>query len=181
MVFLIVTGELRLIRGAEEGWLPASLRVSLFLAPPALAEELLFRGYIFSVLRRVWGWRATLAVTSVAFGLLHLLNPGATLLSLTLVMLAGVFLGGIVVVTGSLYASWMAHFAWNWTQAVLFHTAVSGIVRYPIEFPGYRFIDSGPAWLTGGAWGPEGGAAAGVGMLGGLAYLFARRTRREES
>ena len=63
--------------------------------------------------------------------------------------------------TKSLYAAWMAHFAWNWTMAVVFHTAVSG---YPMEAPGYRYVDAGPDWATGGDWGPEGGIPAALGM-----------------
>jgi hypothetical protein len=158
-------------------WWGAALRLSFFLLPAALWEELFSRGYIFAVLRQVWGWRATLILTSVAFGVLHLGNPGADFRSASLVALAGVFLGAVLIVTRSLYAAWMAHFAWNWTMAVLFHTAVSG---FPMEAPNYKYVDTGPDWATGGPWGPEGGLAAGVGMLGGLGYLLARR-RREES
>jgi len=158
-------------------WSGAALRLSFFLLPAALWEELFSRGYIFAVLRQVWGWRATLLLTSIAFGVLHYQNPGADLRSTALVTLAGIFLGSVLIATRSLYAAWMAHFAWNWTMAVLFHTAVSG---FPMEAPNYKYVDTGPDWATGGPWGPEGGIAAGVGMLGGLAYLLARR-RREES
>jgi hypothetical protein len=84
------------------------------------------------------------------------------------------FLGGVLVATRSLYAAWMAHFAWNWTMAVLFHTAVSGL---PLESPGYRYVDAGPDWATGGPWGPEGGLPAALGMGAGMAYLFVRRRR----
>ena len=161
----------------SSSWWGAAARVSFFLLPAALWEELLFRGYVFAVLRQVWGWRTTLLVTCLAFGAVHLNNPDASLRSASLVALAGVFLGAVLVVTRSLYAAWMAHFAWNWTMAVLFHTAVSG---FPLEAPNYKYVDSGPDWATGGLWGPEGGLAAGAGMLGGLGYLFARR-RREES
>jgi uncharacterized protein len=42
----------------------------------------------------------------------------------------------------------------------------------------YRVIDSGPDWITGGAWGPEGGAGAIVGMLAGVAWLLRRRRDR---
>ena len=51
----------------------------------------------------------------------------------------------------------------------------------PLESPDYRYVDAGPDWATGGVWGPEGGAAGGLGMLGGIAYLYARRkSRRQE-
>ena len=161
----------------QGSWWGAAARISFFLLPAALWEELFSRGYIFAVLKQVWGWRATLLVTSLAFGALHLNNPDASLRSASLVALAGVFLGAVLIVTRSLYAAWMSHFAWNWTMAVVFHTAVSG---FPLEAPNYKYVDSGPDWATGGTWGPEGGLAAGAGMLGGLAFLFARR-RREES
>jgi len=151
------------------------LRVSLLLLPAALYEELATRGYVFAVLRDAIGWRMALLAVSVIFGLLHLRNPGATIESVALVILAGVFLGGIVIATKSLYAAWMAHFAWNWTMAVVFHTAVSGL---PLESPDYRVVDAGPDWITGGVWGPEGGVAGGLGMLVALAYLYARQNAR---
>jgi hypothetical protein len=46
-------------------------------------------------------------------------------------------------------------------------------VRFP--YSSYRVDDAGPAWLTGGSWGPEGGAAAAAGMLAGIAVVFAWR------
>ncbi len=136
------------------------------------------RGYLFAVLRDALGWRAGLAVTSLIFGLLHIPNNGATVESITMVTLAGVFLGAVVLATGSLYAAWMAHFGWNWTMAIPLHSPVSG---FPLATPNYQLLDAGPRWLTGGAWGPEGGLAAAVGIMAGLTYLYARRGRREES
>jgi hypothetical protein len=87
---------------------------------------------------------------------------------------AGIFLGAVVYRTRSLWTATMAHFAWNLTLAVFLHAAVSGQ-----EMPAgdYRVIDSGPDWATGGAWGPEGGAAAVVGMLTALALLLRWRRR----
>ncbi|HZI40245.1 MAG TPA: type II CAAX endopeptidase family protein [Gemmatimonadaceae bacterium] len=178
-VLLIAIGWLALRPGVHESFLAAALRVSIFLLPAAFYEELATRGYIFAVLRDSIGWRTALIAMSCIFGLLHARNPGANVESVALVTLAGIFLGGVVIATRSLYAAWMAHFAWNWTMAVVFHTAVSGL---PLEAPDYRYVDAGPDWATGGVWGPEGGAAAGLGMLGGLVYLYARRgSRRRES
>jgi CAAX protease family protein len=126
------------------------------------------------VLREKLGWAPALAVTSVAFGYAHVSNPGASARALLLVMLAGLFLGAIVAVMRSLYAAWMAHFAWNWTMAVLLHLPVSGLGT---ETPDYRTVDTGPDWATGGPWGPEGGGGAALGIIVGLGYLVARRQR----
>jgi CAAX protease family protein len=180
ILLLAAIGWLRWAAGPRTSWLAAAFRVSMLLLPAAFYEELATRGYIFAALRDAISTRWALVITSVGFGLLHLRNVGASVESITLVVLAGFFLGGILIATRSLYAAWMAHFAWNWTMAVLFHTAVSGI---PLESPDYRYVDAGPDWATGGIWGPEGGVAGGLGMLGGLVYLYSRRTsrRREDS
>ncbi|HUX33503.1 MAG TPA: CPBP family intramembrane glutamic endopeptidase [Gemmatimonadaceae bacterium] len=175
---LVATGALRFVPAPAGSWLGAAARVSWFLLPAALLEELLTRGYLFAVLRDAVGWRVALGVMSVAFGLLHLPNNGATVESITMVTLAGVLLGGVVLATRSLYAAWMAHFAWNWAMAVPLHSPVSG---FPLATPNYQLLDAGPRWLTGGVWGPEGGLAAAVGMMAALTYLYARRSGREES
>lgn len=175
---LLASGQFRIAPSDPGSWMVSALRVSWFLLPAALMEELLTRGYLLAVLRESLGWRPALAITSLIFGLLHLPNNGANAQAIVNVMLAGVFLGAVVLATGSIYAGWMAHFGWNWMMAVPLHSPVSG---FPLATPDYHLVDAGPGWLTGGAWGPEGGLAAAAGLMAGLAYLYARRTRREES
>lgn len=175
---LISAGWLAIVPSGEGSSTLAAVSVALFLAPAAFWEELLFRGYAFAVLREWWGAPAALGVTSLVFGLVHLQNAGATPMSIASVVLAGVFLGGVLLATRSLYAAFAAHFAWNWTLAALLHSAVSGV---PFTTPDYRLVDAGPDWATGGVWGPEGGVPAAVGLLSASIYLYLRRRRREES
>ena len=156
----------------------ALVRLLVVLAPAALWEELLARGYAFSVIWRAAGLPVAVGLTSLAFGLLHLQNEGANLFAVGQVVFAGVWLAGVLVATGSLYAAWMAHLGWNWTMAAVLHTPVSGI-RFAA--PGWRLTDAGPDWATGGAWGPEAGLGATLGMAASLIYLFARQPRREET
>jgi uncharacterized protein len=170
-VVLIAAGWLAVQPDAAGSWTGAALRLSTLLLVAALAEELAFRGYLFAVLREAVGSGTAFVLTSVMFAYVHISNPGSSLRALAMVMLAGFFLGGVVLVTRSLYAAWMAHFSWNWTMAVVLHIPVSGLTT---ETPDYRTIDAGPDWATGGAWGPEGGVAAAIGILGGIGYLLAR-------
>jgi membrane protease YdiL (CAAX protease family) len=151
-------------------------QVLAVLVPAALWEELATRGYLLSVLRERFGVRSALLSTSVVFGLLHLQNAGATALSTAAVVLAGIFLGLVRLSTGSLYAAWAAHLAWNLTMSFALRTPVSGI---DLGVGGYHVVDAGPDWLTGGAWGPEGGIGAMLGMTVACWYLL-RRQRREE-
>jgi hypothetical protein len=164
----IASGALSVVPAPPEP-VARSLALSVaILAPAALTEELLLRGYPFAVLRARWGMMATIAVTSVIFGVLHLGNPGVTPTAIANVVAAGVFLAGIRVVTGSLAAAWAAHFAWNWTLSAGFHAAVSGL---PFGTPRYKLVDTGSDWLSGGAWGPEGSVLVAVGMMGTFAGL----------
>jgi hypothetical protein len=180
VALLLALGQLRAEPSAPGSSAAAAASlVGWTLAPAALFEELLVRGYPFLVLRESAGAAAATVATSAVFGVLHAQNPGATAGSVAAVTLAGVFLSGVLLATGSLWAAWAAHLAWNATLGAGFHATISGLA---FATPDYRVVDAGPDWLTGGAWGPEGGAAAAAGMLGGLALLrlHAARARRSK-
>ncbi len=171
---LLLAHDLTVTTGLQgtHSWIGIAVAgVALFL-PQSLGEEMMSRGYLFAALRDGLGAPFALTATSIGFGLLHVANPGANAQSISIVILAGIFLAAILIATRSLYAAWMAHFAWNWSMADLLHSSVSG-VHFP--YSTYRVDDVGPAWLTGGVWGPEGGAAAAAGMLTGIAVLVAWR------
>jgi uncharacterized protein len=176
-VLLLATHMLQIEPTPTGSWWGAASHSAAVLLPAAFFEELLMRGFAFAVLRRAGGWRLALIVTSVVFGLLHAANPGADAESILAVIVAGFFLGGILLATGSLYAAGAAHFAWNWVMAGALHIAVSGI---PSGEPDYRTIESGPDWLTGGPWGPEGGLAAVAAMFIAIFYLYGRYLRTME-
>ncbi|MEO8192216.1 MAG: type II CAAX endopeptidase family protein [Gemmatimonadales bacterium] len=177
-LFLLMLGELKTVPAPPGSWLAAAGLSFANLLPAAFGEELMLRGYLFAVLKEAVGSRWTLISTSIVFGLLHVPNPGADSQSIVIVMLAGFFLGSVFLATRSLYAATAAHFVWNWFMAAALHTPVSGL---PVSTPDYRVIETGPDWLTGGTWGPEGGLAAAVGMFVVLIYLHARPLRRMES
>jgi len=177
-LLLLAVGWLRAEPGPSGSSLAAAASIALFLAPAALWEEMVFRGYAFAVLADWWGRAAALGATSLLFGLVHFQNAGSSPASVAVVILAGVFLGGVLLVTGSLWAAFAAHLAWNWVLAGVLHSAVSGI---PFTTPDYRVVDAGPDWATGGVWGPEGGVPAACGLVLASFYLYVRRARREES
>ena len=174
---LIALGWLRVVPAPAGSSLATGASLTLLLVIAALGEEVISRGYLFTALRDGLGDWGAIATTSLLFGAAHLFNAGVTAESFAVVTLAGIFLAAVRVVFRSIYASWAAHVAWNWTLAVAFHASVSGI---EFDAPDYRTVSSGPAWITGGVWGPEGGIAAALGMLIALAYLYRTRRRREE-
>jgi uncharacterized protein len=176
-LLLLATHMMRVDRTLPGSWWGEAGHSTIVLLPAAFFEELFIRGYVFAVLRRASGWRLALIVTSAVFGLLHAWNPGADAESILAVTVAGFFLGAILLATRSLYAAGAAHFAWNWVMSGAMHIAVSGIQSAD---PGYRVVETGPDWLTGGGWGPEGGLAAVAVMFIAIFYLYGRYLRRME-
>jgi membrane protease YdiL (CAAX protease family) len=176
-LLLLSAGQLSAVPAANGSWFGAAALAFLNLLPAAAGEQLFLRGYIFSVLRETIGWRWTLVATSIAFGMMHVNNPGVDAESVLLVILAGFFLGTILLATRSLYCAIAVHFAWNWVMAAALHTPVSGIA---VISPDYKVVDSGPDWLTGGRWGPEGGLAAAVSMFVVVLFIYGRYLRNME-
>jgi membrane protease YdiL (CAAX protease family) len=175
---ILLLSRFFVIQPAPDGnWIAATVRSTAFLIPAALWEELLFRGYPFAVLRESVGWKGALLVTSFVFGLAHMQNGGADMQNILIVVIAGFFLGMVLLATRSFYAAWTAHFAWNWVMACGFHVSVSG---NPFERPDYELVSHGPTWLTGGVWGPEGGVGAAVGLFVAVFYVYGRYLKRLE-
>ncbi|MBV8857935.1 MAG: CPBP family intramembrane metalloprotease [Acidobacteria bacterium] len=140
----------------------------------AAAEEMLFRGYPLQTLMRSWPvWLALLPV-SVPFALVHLANPNVVPgFTFANTVLAGAWLCVAYWRTRSLWFPLGLHFGWNWVQGALLGSPVSGLTGIT-PHPLLRFADAGPAWVGGGAYGIEGGAACTLALV--VATLFTWRT-----
>lgn len=116
-------------------------------------EELLFRGVLFRSVETWFGSWAALVVSSLVFGLTHLLNPQGTLEgALFIAVEAGVLLAAAFMLTRRLWLCMGFHVGWNYTQSAIFSSIVSGtgeaqgLVRSTVD---------GPDYLTGGSFGVE--------------------------
>jgi membrane protease YdiL (CAAX protease family) len=158
--------------GTPTGWLLGALAALGWFALPAAAEEVVFRGYAFQAMAESWGAAAALAVTSLGFGFLHMVNPGAHWMGAVNVAAAGVFLGLVLLRTGSLWWATAVHLGWNWTLGYAADLPVSGLDV--VDAPLVSARTSGADWLSGGAFGLEGGVLATVAFVG--AALWAWRT-----
>jgi hypothetical protein len=140
----------------------------------AAAEEVAFRGYALQTLTRAgYAW-AGLLLTSVPFALAHLDNPNVSpFFTFTNTALAGVWLGVAYWKTRSLWFPQGLHWAWNWTMGSIVGLPVSGITEIA-PAPLLKTTLHGPKWLTGGAYGVEGGIACTVAIL--LSTFFIWRT-----
>lgn len=119
----------------------------------SIYEELLFRGLLFGAVEQWFGSWAALVVSSLVFGLTHLINPQGTMEgALFIAVEAGILLAAAYMLTRRLWVSIGFHMAWNYTQSAIFSGIVSG------NEPQQGLIRStvnGPSWLTGGSFGLE--------------------------
>ncbi|HEU5210398.1 MAG TPA: type II CAAX endopeptidase family protein [Longimicrobiales bacterium] len=145
---------------------------ALFLVAAA-SEEAMFRGYPFQVMAQRFGPAVATVVTSIAFAFAHGQNPNVTVFGLVNIFLAGVLLAIAYLKTLSLWFATGVHVGWNWAMASLFDLPVSGIPWF--DTPLYEPVVGTPAWLTGGAFGPEAGLVGTIGF--GLALLAVLRLR----
>jgi hypothetical protein len=171
----VVVGDARFLRDTGEPltYLGEVGRTSLILAPAALLEELIFRGVGQVVLARAFGRVPAILVLSVVFALAHIFNPNTTTLGLVNIALAGLFLGIAFYAPGGIWTAWGAHLGWNATLAAL-DAPVSGL---PFRIPWIDYQPGGPAWLTGGSFGPEGGllATAAIALGTAAAWHWSRK------
>lgn len=131
-----------------------------------LAEELALRGYLLSTLWRGCGFWPALIITTIIFAGLHISNTGESVIGIIAVAFGGAILALGVRGTGSLWWSIGLHGAWDYAENFLWGVPDSGQICAGTLL---RTTPHGPAWLSGGATGPEGSVLA----LGGLAVALA--------
>jgi membrane protease YdiL (CAAX protease family) len=116
-------------------------------------EELLFRGVLFRIVEEWLGSWISIVVSSLFFGLAHLMNPEATLSSALFISVeAGLLLAAAYMLTRRLWLGIGFHVGWNYVQTAVYSGAVSGTAVEPGLI---RNTIEGPALLSGGSFGVE--------------------------
>lgn len=150
----------------------------------AAAEEMMFRGYALQTLMRSLPFAVALAPSSALFAYVHTDNPnvprGAMFaIMLTNTALAGVWLCAAYYRTRSLWLPLGLHWSWNWAMGSLLGLPVSGITSLT-RAPLVRATDAGPAWLTGGSYGIEGGAACTLALAAATVFIWRTKLLRAD-
>lgn len=136
----------------------------------ALAEEAMFRGYPLQTMARAGLAIFGILFTSVWFASIHLGNPNFKAgLPIVNLIIAGIWFSVAFLRGRSLWYPLGLHWAWNWALGSLFGLPVSGITRIA-PYPLMKGTDLGPAWLTGGSYGIEGGVACTIALI--ISTLF---------
>jgi membrane protease YdiL (CAAX protease family) len=131
-------------------------------------EELVFRGYLLQNLKEGLGLRWAIGLSCLLYGVIHLLNPNARLLSAVIIALIGYLRIFGWLRTGQLWLSMGMHAGWNFFQGPIFGFAVSGRETFTL----LNYESAGPDWITGGTFGPEAGLIAVPPVLFGLLAML---------
>jgi membrane protease YdiL (CAAX protease family) len=83
---------------------------------------------------------------------------------------AGVLFSVAYMKTRSLWLPFGIHFAWNFSQTTIYGFPTSGLD--PTLHSLIRLTQSGPAWIVGGGFGPEGGVLATLALILGAWYVL---------
>lgn len=142
------------------------------------AEELLARGFLFPIFGIRFGVLVGMFVSSVLFAFLHLNNPGVGPIAYLNLALFGVFTCLYAIFEGGLWGVCAIHAIWNWAQGNLFGIEVSGVVVSGGVL--MNFNETGPDWLTGGPFGPEGGLAVSAILVLSILFLWLIYNRKTD-
>ncbi len=139
------------------------------------SEELLSRGYhlqtIASGLNIFWG----VVLSSIIFGVMHLMNPNSNWISAVGIFFAGLFFAFGYLRTGQLWLPIGMHIGWNLFEGCVFGFPVSGLDVYRLT----RIQVTGPDLWTGGAFGPEAGLVVLPALIVGAMLIFLYTLRRK--
>jgi membrane protease YdiL (CAAX protease family) len=155
----------------------AALLMLLAYVLTGWGEELLFRGYIMqnliSGLNEYWG----VVISAILFALVHLANPNPSIDAVIGLILSGIFFAFAYLRTRFLWLPIGIHIGWNFFEGTVFSFPVSGTNPFMLV----RQSVTGPAVVTGGAFGPEAGLVLLLALLIGFLLIFAYTRNREAS
>jgi membrane protease YdiL (CAAX protease family) len=150
--------------------------IALLLAAFAVqssVEELLFRGWLLSVLARKFNLPVAVALSSAVFAFLHF-SPGQPWLVTLNLLLFSAFACCWALRAGNIWGVMGWHAGWNWLLATGFELPVTGLDAH-LPALVVRLIPAGSDYLTGGSQGPEGSLFCTIFFVAGIAVMMRRR------
>jgi membrane protease YdiL (CAAX protease family) len=117
---------------------------------------------------------------ALLFSLLHLGNPGVTVIALVNIFLFGLFASLLTLRRGSIWMVGALHSMWNFAQGNLFGIPVSGLVGCPSPLVTEMGEGKWQALVGGGAFGLEGGLAVTAVLAVACAIVLFSSTKKAE-
>lgn len=116
-------------------------------------EELVFRGYLLQNMTEGMGLRLAVIISCLLYGVVHSMNPNATLLSSGIIVVFGFLRIYGYLLTGKLWLSMGMHICWNFIQGPVLGFGASGHQYQSVVRHHFAPVKE---HITGGDFGPEG-------------------------
>lgn len=145
-----------------------------------IIEELIFRGYMMTLIEQKWGKWIAIIIPSVIFGLLHVtsmtdFNPSSFLLLLVAGTSVGIMFSLVTYDNGSIWASVIIHVIWN---MVIIGGVLDSSTVYNTNSAFSLVLNSNQTVLTGGSFGVEASIFAIIGYITVIAIAMLSLKRK---
>ena len=124
----LIHGDIKLYFDAKLSEIPFFVFALISVCIQSTAEELWCRGFLYERLHEKFPLWVAIVVNGSIFGLLHLGNPGVTVLSIISIIVCGLSYSILRWYTGNIWIAMGIHTGWNFTQNFLFGLPNSGLV-----------------------------------------------------
>jgi len=132
-----------------------------------ISEETFSRGYCMSVMRQTRSVALIFIVPAVIFSLMHISNPGFSILAFVNIAIVGVLFAYMYMKSGNIWMPIGYHITWNYFQGCVFGLSTSGLGIEGLIKSEY----TQHSILGGGAFGPEEGILTTVVLLLGVLFV----------
>ena len=180
VLLCVVTGTLTLtLAEPAPSLLPLLLCLGGFIIQGA-SEELLCRSYLMVSLSRGLPLWACAVINALLFSLLHLGNPGISVIPLVNIFLFGIFASLLTLRRGSVWMVCAIHSIWNFSQGNLFGIPVSGMAGLPSPLRAHVAEGNWQSLVNGGVFGLEGGLTVTVVLAVACIVVLLLPTKQSE-
>ena len=145
-----------------------------------MSEELLCRSYLMVSLSRGLPLWACAVINALLFSLLHLGNPGISIIALLNIFLFGLFASLLTLRRGSIWMVGALHSMWNFAQGNFFGIPVSGIFGSPSPLVSVSKNGTWAELINGGSFGLEAGLSVTVMLAAACAAVWFLPTKKTE-
>lgn len=135
-----------------------------------MAEEVFCRGYLMASIGRRYSAVTAVIASSLVFAVLHMANPGLSVLAFVNLFLYGVLAALLMIRFNNIWIAGAFHSLWNFTQGNFYGVSVSGMGKMLSVLSSVQTDAS--AVINGGAFGLEGSISTTIVVAVGIIVLF---------
>jgi len=142
-----------------------------------MSEEFIFRGYLMTTIGGYHSPVLAVGISSSAFALAHIFNPGFGILSCINLALFGVFAGLYMICFNDIWGVCGIHSIWNFMQGNFYGISVSGTSNTESVFR--TTAETSYSFLSGGEFGIEGSIFTTIILSAGIAIVFLKLRKNQ--